>query len=87
VHALRLLTLVIVIAGTGVCVHAQVGDYEGRSVSAVEVTLEGTPADTTAQNEFKSILRLSAGGEYSAVNVRPVIARPVCLRAHRLSAR
>jgi outer membrane protein assembly factor BamA len=51
-------------------VHAQVGDYEGRPVSAVEVALEGTPADTAAQNEFKSILRISAGSEYSAVNVR-----------------
>jgi len=51
-------------------VRAQVGDYEGRPVSAVEVVLEGTPADTAAQNEFKSLLRIAAGGEYSAVNVR-----------------
>ena len=51
-------------------VHAQVGAYEGRPVSAVEVVLEGTPADTAAQNEFKSLLRIAAGGEYSAVNVR-----------------
>lgn len=71
-HALRLLTLLIAIAiaGTGVCVHAQVGDYEGRSVSAVEVTLEGTPADPAAQNEFKALLKITAGGEYAAVNVR-----------------
>jgi len=53
-----------------VCVHAQVGDYEGRSVSAVEVTLEGTPADPAAQNEFKALLKITAGGEYAAVNVR-----------------
>src|SRR5204862_7330935 len=42
--------------------HAQVGDYEGRPVSTVEVVLEGTPADTAAQNEFKSTLRISDGG-------------------------
>ncbi len=50
--------------------HAQVGDYEGRSVAAVDVAIEGTPADPTAQGEFKSLLKISAGGEYSAVSVR-----------------
>jgi len=53
-----------------VCVHAQVGDYEGRPISAVEVTLEGTPADPAAQNEFKALLKITAGAEYAAVNVR-----------------
>jgi outer membrane protein assembly factor BamA len=51
-------------------VQAQVGDYEGRTIAAVEVVIEGTPADNAAQNEFKSLLRISAGSEYSAVNVR-----------------
>jgi len=49
---------------------AQVGDYEGRPVAAVEVVLEGTPADAAAQAEFKGILKIAAGEEYSAVNVR-----------------
>src|SRR6185436_8796497 len=49
---------------------AQVGDYEGRPVSAVEVILEGTPADQSAQNEFRSILKVTAGTEYSAVAAR-----------------
>ena len=49
---------------------AQVGDYEGRPVAAVEVVLEGTPADPAAQAEFKAILKIAAGEEYSAVNVR-----------------
>jgi outer membrane protein insertion porin family len=48
---------------------AQVGDYEGRPVAAVEVVIEGTPADPTAQAEFKSILKIAVGEEYSAVNV------------------
>src|SRR4051794_18600952 len=42
---------------------AQVGDYEGRAVSAVDGVLEGAPADPTAQGEFKSLLKISAGGE------------------------
>ena len=50
--------------------HAQVGDFEGRSIAAVDVVLEGTPADPTAQSEFKAMLKVDAGGEYSAVNVR-----------------
>ena len=49
---------------------AQVGDYEGRPVAAVEVVIEGTPADAGAQAEFKSILKIAVGDEYSAVNVR-----------------
>ena len=49
---------------------AQVGDYEGRPVSAVDVVFEGTPADPSAQAEFKAMLKLVAGSEYSAVNVR-----------------
>jgi hypothetical protein len=31
---------------------AQVGDYENRPVAAVEVVLEGSPADAAAQAEF-----------------------------------
>ncbi|HWP55974.1 MAG TPA: POTRA domain-containing protein, partial [Pyrinomonadaceae bacterium] len=49
---------------------AQVGDYEGRPVAAVEVVIEGTPADAAAQAEFKGILKIAVGDEYSAVNVR-----------------
>jgi outer membrane protein insertion porin family len=51
-------------------VSAQVGDYEGRPVAAVEIVLEGTPADASAQAEFKSMLKIAAGSEYSAVSVR-----------------
>src|SRR3989440_5495456 len=50
--------------------HAQVGGYEGRPVSAVDVVLEGTPADPIAQSEFKGILKVVAGGEYSAISAR-----------------
>jgi outer membrane protein insertion porin family len=70
VSTYRLLVLALTIVAASVCAHAQVGDYEGRPVSSVEVVLEGTPADTAAQGEFKALLRIAAGGEYSAVNVR-----------------
>jgi outer membrane protein insertion porin family len=51
-------------------VQAQVGDYEGRPVSAVDVVIEGTPRDPSTENEFKSLLKISSGGDYSAVSVR-----------------
>jgi len=49
---------------------AQIGNYEGRPVASVEVTLEGTPPDASAQAEFKSMLKVVAGTEYSAANTR-----------------
>jgi outer membrane protein insertion porin family len=49
---------------------AQVGDYEGRPVAAVEVVLEGSSSDPSAQTEFQSLLKVVAGREYSAVNSR-----------------
>ena len=51
-------------------VSAQVGDYEGRPVSNVEVVLEGSPPDPSAQAEFQSLLKIVSGGEYAAVNAR-----------------
>lgn len=49
---------------------AQVGDYEGRPVAAVEVVLEGSPPDPSAQAEFQSLLKIVSGRDYLAVNVR-----------------
>ena len=49
---------------------AQVGDYEHRPVASVEVVLEGTPADPSAQAEFLSVVRIKSGGEYTAVAAR-----------------
>ena len=49
---------------------AQVGAYEGRPVASVEVMIEGTPPDASAQAEFKSMLKVVAGTEYSAANTR-----------------
>src|SRR5215471_18588409 len=62
--------VVLMLNALSVCVYAQVGNYEGRPVSAVDVVIEGTPADPLAQNEFKALLKISAGADYSAVGVR-----------------
>ena len=55
---------------TTLTVFAQVGDYEGRPVSAVEVVLAGSPPDPSAQAEFQSLLTIVSGGDYAAVNAR-----------------
>ena len=55
---------------TFVTAHAQVGDYENRPVAAVEVVLEGSPADAAAQAEFLSLVRIRPNTEYSAVAAR-----------------
>jgi outer membrane protein insertion porin family len=49
---------------------AQVGDYEGRPVASVEVVLKGSPADASAQAEFRSLLKVLPNSEYSAVAAR-----------------
>ncbi|MGB7922203.1 MAG: POTRA domain-containing protein [Pyrinomonadaceae bacterium] len=47
-----------------------VGDYEGRLISEVEVALEGAPRDEVAEAEFLTLLRVAPNTEYSAVRVR-----------------
>ncbi len=39
-------------------------------MASVDVVLEGSPADQAAQAEFRSLLKISAGTEYSAVKAR-----------------
>lgn len=66
----QILGSIFFVAGAALTVFAQVGDYEGRPVSAVEIVFEGSPADASAQAEFQSLIKVVAGNEYSAVNAR-----------------
>src|SRR3954470_15108799 len=70
VSCFRLFIITLGLLACSVPTLAQVGDYEGRPVATVEVVLEGTPADASALAEFKSMLKVVAGTEYSAVDVR-----------------
>jgi outer membrane protein insertion porin family len=45
-------------------------EYEGRQISSVEITFEGSPADPAAEAEFLSIIRVVPNTEFSAVAVR-----------------
>jgi outer membrane protein insertion porin family len=64
------ITWAIILCATTLTAFAQVGDYEGRAVAAVEVVLEGSPPDSLAQAEFQSLLKIVPGGEYAAVDAR-----------------
>ncbi len=65
----------VVLFATGVHVRAantisDLGDYEGRPIAAIEVSFEGSPADTTAETEFQALLKIAIGNVYSAAGVR-----------------
>lgn len=60
----------IILCATALSVSAQTGDYEGRPVSTVEVVLEGSPPDASAQAEFQSMLKIVAAGAYAAADAR-----------------
>ena len=49
---------------------ARIEDYEGRQITAVEVVIEGSPADPNTQTEFLALLKVSANTQFSAVRVR-----------------
>ncbi|HEX3282899.1 MAG TPA: POTRA domain-containing protein [Pyrinomonadaceae bacterium] len=45
-------------------------EYEGRTIAAIEITFEGSPADAAAEAEFLSIIGLIPNTAFSAVAVR-----------------
>src|SRR5207249_11028546 len=62
-----ILALALILSALSVTTAAQVGDYEGHPVAAVEVTCEGPAPDPTAQAEFQSHLKNVARDSYAAV--------------------
>lgn len=45
-------------------------EYEGRTITAIEIVFEGSPADAAAESEFLSIIRIAPNSEFSAVRIR-----------------
>jgi len=62
--------IIVLLASVGVRAGSTFEEYEGRTVSAVEVVFEGSPADTAAEAEFISIIRIVPNTQFSAVTVR-----------------
>src|ERR687893_485428 len=44
--------------------------YEGRTISAVEVVLEGVPRDERVEADLRTLLAVAANTQFSAVRVR-----------------
>lgn len=57
-------------AATRTAKDARIEDYEGRQITAVEVVIEGSPADPNTQTEFLALLKVAANTQFSAVRVR-----------------
>ena len=49
---------------------ARIEDYEGRLVTSIDLTFEGSAADAATQTELVSLLKIAANTEFSAVRVR-----------------
>jgi len=47
-----------------------IGDYDGRTIAAVEIVFEGSPNDAAAQADFMALLKVAPNTEYSAVRIR-----------------
>jgi len=45
-------------------------EYEGRTISSIEITFEGSPPDPSAEAEFLSIIGIVPNSEFSAVSIR-----------------
>lgn len=75
-HHSLLLGILLVILLCGITAQAKVrGDvrieeYEGRLISTIELTFEGSPPDAAAEAEFQSLLKVVSHTEFSAVRVR-----------------
>lgn len=45
-------------------------EYEGRQISSIEITFEGSPPDSSAEAEFLSIIRILPNSEFSVAGIR-----------------
>ena len=67
----RLLAAIIVALGASASSYGQAtGNYEGRTVTSIEVAIEGSPRDEAAEAEMTSLLHVATGGQYTAVRAR-----------------
>ena len=64
------LTATVLLAFASAQAGSTFDEYEGRPITSVEITFEGSPADPAAEAEFLSIVRVVPNTEFSAVNVR-----------------
>jgi outer membrane protein assembly factor BamA len=64
------LTATVLLASVSGRARSTFAEFEGRVISAVEITFEGSPADPAAEAEFLSIVRVLPNTQFSAVAIR-----------------
>jgi outer membrane protein insertion porin family len=64
------LAAVCLFAGLNARAAVEMDDYEGRTISSIEIIFEGSIADPSAEAEFLSILRIAPNSQFSAVGIR-----------------
>lgn len=64
-----LISVVLNIA-SGASSDVRMEDYEGRLITAIELTFEGSVADSAAEAEFLTLLKVAPNTEFSAVRIR-----------------
>src|SRR5216683_7204902 len=66
------LLLVVILLATFVNANADsiLQEYEGRAITSIEITFEGSPSDPAAESEFLSIIKILPNSQFSAVAVR-----------------
>ncbi len=64
------LTAMVLLAFASAQAGSTFDEYEGRTITSVEITFEGSPADPAAEAEFLSIITVVPNTEFSAVNLR-----------------
>jgi outer membrane protein insertion porin family len=61
-----------------------IGEYDGRTITSVDVVFEGSPPDPNAQAEFLAMLKVAPNSEYSAVRIRDSLE--VLFRTNRIAS-
>jgi outer membrane protein insertion porin family len=64
------LTLLVLLGFANARAGVTFEEYEGRTISSVEITFEGSPADPAAETEFLSIIRVVPNTPFSAATIR-----------------
>ena len=68
---LRLWLLLLLFA---LAAYPQIGKYEDRQISNIDITFEGNDRDVSAVEQFRLVIRNALGETYSAVKVRNALA-------------
>ncbi len=68
--AALLLIAILLVSSINASARSILDEYEGRAITSIEITFEGSPSDPAAEAEFLSIIKILPNTQFSAVAVR-----------------